>query len=231
MASRRNSPSLQTLPAEILNAIFKDLNRPGKLALGLTCPFFLHSFARYYNLDRYPPDHEGMKEKFSRPEGVRSWDESGSQAAIIRWLTTAGEGDEIGGDGDNEPGRGEETTEDEGPDYPGPVPDMASMLSWGMDSSAPADLPPLYDQTELAREDEAVERILSGWIKHRFGISRGCVGCANCSRYMPLGSRWARNMLSRPRYGCNSLQFMFLWRLYDAKLDFFIQVDSELRPL
>jgi hypothetical protein len=62
-------------------------------ALGLTCPFFLHSFARYYNLDRYPPDHEGMKEKFSRPEGVRSWDESGSQAAIIRWLTTAGEGD------------------------------------------------------------------------------------------------------------------------------------------
>jgi hypothetical protein len=53
MASQPNSPSLQTLPAEILYAIFKNLNRPDKLALGLTCPFFLHLFARYYDLDRY----------------------------------------------------------------------------------------------------------------------------------------------------------------------------------
>jgi hypothetical protein len=197
------SPSLSILPAEVLFAIFKRLDRPSKLSLGMTGPHFLRLLARYYDLDRYR-DNENMWKKIGLRAGV-SWDESAAQPAIIRWLAAAGS-DDI----DDPPG-GEE--EEEHP---------AARLSdiGGFDDlDAEQNVEPPYEETELAREDAMVESTISDWLRAKFGINGGCIMCAECCRYMlVLGpdrkiTPWSQNMLSRPAYvsdpqsRCMSLSF------------------------
>ncbi|KAI9780439.1 MAG: hypothetical protein M1839_006713 [Geoglossum umbratile] len=180
------SPSLLTLPVEVLFAIFKFLSRPSKLSLGLTCPDFLHLFANYYDLERYRRDEIGWR-KIGIPVGV-SLDESAAQPAIIRWLALSG-CDDI--------------------DNPPPVEEEESSLAVELRDPSPFDdyveevLQP-YEETESGREDAMVESIISDWLRAKFDVNGGCILCAECCRYMlilgPDGgiTPWSKNMLSRP---------------------------------
>jgi hypothetical protein len=179
--------SLSSLPAEILFAIFKRLDRPSKLSLGLTSPHFLHLLARYYDLDRYR-DNENIWKKIGLPPGV-SWGESAAQPTIIRWLAASGS-DDI-----DDPTEVEEEEEylAVGPNDIGPFDDL--------DGEQEVPLP--YEDTEEGREDAIVETIISNWLRAKFDINGGCIICAECCRYMlVLGpdrkiTRWAKNMLGR----------------------------------
>jgi hypothetical protein len=181
------APSLSILPAEILFAIFKRLDRPSKLSLGLTGPHFLHLLARYYDLDRYRND-KNIWEKIGLPAGA-SWDESAAQPTIIRWLASPGS-DDI--------------------DDPPEVEEEGEYLSVGLDDIGAFDDPdgeqevPLpYEDTEEGQEDRIVETIISDWLRAKFGINGGCIICAECCRYMlVLGldrkiAPWSKNMLGR----------------------------------
>jgi hypothetical protein len=180
--------SLSTLPAEILFAIFKHLDRPSKLSLGLTGPHFLHLLARYYDLDRYR-DNENIWKKIGLPAGV-SWGESAAQPTIIRWLAASGS-DDI--------------------DDPPEVEEEEEHLAIGLndigafddlDGEQEAPLP--YEDTEVGQEDAIVETIISDWLRAKFGINGGCIICAECCRYMLVFgldrkiTLWSKNMLGRP---------------------------------
>jgi hypothetical protein len=182
------APSLSVLPSEVLFAIFKRLDRPSKLSLGMTGPHFLRLLARYYDLDRYR-DNENKWKKIGLPAGV-SWDESAAQPTIIRWLAAAGS-DDI----DDPPGNEEEEEH--------PAVRLSDIGGFDdSDSEQDAELP--YEETELAWEDAMVETTISDWLRAKFGIHGGCIICAECYRYMlVLGpdkktTRWSQNMLSRP---------------------------------
>jgi hypothetical protein len=186
--------SLLMLPVEIIYAIFKRLDRPSQLSLGLTGPHLLRLFASYYDLDRYRNDEKGWK-KIGLSAGV-SWDDSAAQPTIIRWLALAGCGDI-----DSPPAPPpEEEEEEEEQDLTGGFAD-----AFGLDlDDRLADLPPPHEGSDEAREDKMVESIISNWLRAKFGIHGGCVICAECSRYMlvlgPNGKMapWSKKMLSRP---------------------------------
>ena len=176
------------LPAEVSFAIFKHLDRPSKLSLGLSGPYFLRLLASYYDLDRYRHD-ENIWRKIGLPAGV-SWDESTAQPAIIRWLAASGS-DDI-----DDPPQVEEEEE-----YPsGESSDIGAFF----DPDREQEVPLPYEETELAREDAMVENIISDWLRAKFDINGGCIICAECYRYMlvlgPDGkiAPWSKNMLSRP---------------------------------
>jgi hypothetical protein len=181
------APSLLTLPAEVSFAIFKRLDRPSKLSLGLTGPHFLHLLARYYDLDRYR-DNENMCKKFDLPAGV-SWDESAAQPTIIRWLAASGS-DDI-----DDPLEAEEEEE-----YPAADENDIGFFD-DPDEEQEGPLP--YEDTEEARDDAIVETLISDWLRAKFNITGGCIICAECCRYMlVLGldgkiTPWSKNMLGR----------------------------------
>jgi hypothetical protein len=183
--------SLSMLPAEVLFAIFKRLDRPSKLSLGLTGPHFLHLLARYYDLDRYRDDENKWK-KIGLPAGV-SWDESAAQPTIIRWLAAYGS-DDI----DDPP----EVQEEE--EYPAiGLNDIGGFDDLDDDLDGEQEVPPPYEDTEEGREDAIVETIISDWLRAKFDIKGGCIICAECCRYMlVLGldrkiTPWSKNMLGR----------------------------------
>jgi hypothetical protein len=178
------------LPVEVLFAIFKLLDRPGKLSLGMTGPHFLHLLARYYDLDRYRDDQVKWK-KIGIPAGV-SWDDSAAQPAIIRWLAASG-CDDI----DNPPEADQSEEEEEDPSL--------SLNNFGAyHTFGEQEVPLSYEESELGLEDAMVESIISAWLRAKFNIKGGCVICAECYRYMlvlgPDGNitSWSENMLSRP---------------------------------
>jgi len=182
------SPSLSMLSAEVLFPIFKRLDRPSKLSLGMTGPHFLRLFASCYDLDRYRHDENAWK-KIGLPAGV-TWDESAAQPAIIRWLAASGSDD------NDDPPQLEEEEE-----YPAVgLNDIGDFH----DPVGEQEVPPPYEETEEAREDAMVESIISDWLRAKFDINGGCIICAECYRYMlvlgPDGKiiPWSRNMLSRP---------------------------------
>lgn len=188
MSTTTAAPSLSILPAEILFALFKRLDRPSKLSLGLTGPYFLHLLARYYDLDRYR-DKEDIWKKIGLPAGV-SWGDSAAQATIVRWLAASG-CDDI----DN-PLEVEEEVE---------YPDVGiNDIEAFSDSDGELEVPLPYEDTEEAREDAMVETIISDWLRAKFDVSGGCIICAECCRYMlVLGldrktTGWSKNMLGRP---------------------------------
>ncbi|KAI9855035.1 MAG: hypothetical protein M1813_000579 [Trichoglossum hirsutum] len=182
-----SSLSLSTLQVEILFAIFKLLDRPSKLSLGLTSPHFLHLLASYYDLDRYRRDERKWR-KLGIPEGV-SLDESAAQPAIIRWLSASGcddidnpqqveEKDYLPAAGPNDIGFSDDFVEEQKALVP-------------------------YEETEEGIEGAMVENIISDWLRAKFNINGGCTLCAECYRYMlvlgPDGkvTPWLENMLSR----------------------------------
>ncbi|KAL4980038.1 hypothetical protein BDW66DRAFT_85947 [Aspergillus desertorum] len=214
--------SLPALPREILYAIIKELDRPDKLAIGLTGPYFLGILADYYDLDRYRRDPEAWK-RFGLPAGVTSWHDSAAQATIIRYLARAGYGDiEVASLYDDEqdhhdrPVEGEKMDEDEDmvskededmdfdPDSAGSV-ILGDMDMSGLDNRG-SELIPSYEDSDEAVDDELVELLIAEWLEEKFGILDGCVVCADCSRFMlccePDGSPnpFATNMLHRPRW-------------------------------
>lgn len=85
---------------EIQFRIFKFLDRPSKLSLGLTGPDFLSLLGTYYDLGRYKRDVK-VWNKIGFPEGV-SWGDSATQPTIIRWVGI------IGGDDIDDPPQGSE---------------------------------------------------------------------------------------------------------------------------
>ncbi|KAL4997772.1 hypothetical protein BDV10DRAFT_84007 [Aspergillus recurvatus] len=213
--------SLPTLPREILYAIIKELDRPDKLALGLTGPYFLGILADYYDLDRYRSDPEAWK-RLGLPAGVTSWLDTAAQATIIRYLARAGYGDiELASlfddeqDHYNRPDEGEKMNEDEDEDMKedeemdtdshsaGSV-ILDDMDMFGLNARG-RELVPSYEDSDEAVDDELVELLISEWLDKKFGILDGCVVCADCSRFMlccrPDGSPnpFATNMLHRPR--------------------------------
>ncbi|KAL4986861.1 hypothetical protein BDW68DRAFT_119760 [Aspergillus falconensis] len=214
--------SLPTLPREILYAIIKELDRPDKLALGLTGPCFLGILADYYDLDRYRSDLETWK-RLGLPSVVTSWHDSAAQATIIRYLARAGYGDiEAASLFDDEqihhnrPDEGEETYENEDEDmkedeemdtdtYSAGSVILGDMGMSGL-SGRSSKLLPSYEDSDEAVDDELVELLISEWLDKKFGILDGCVVCADCSRFMlccrPDGSPnpFATNMLHRPRW-------------------------------
>lgn len=73
---------------------------------------------------------------------------------------------------------------------------------------------PSYEESDEAREDDEVERIINSWLRDKFNISVPCILCGECYRYIlterpsrnpfkPRGtmeiSPWAKIMLKRPR--------------------------------
>lgn len=181
------APSLSTLPVEVLFAIFKRLDRPSKLSLGLAGPHFLHLLARYYDLDRYR-DNENIWKKIGLPAGV-SWDESAAQPTIIRWLAASGS------DAIDDPQEVEEEEE-----YPAEGLNDIGVFD-DLDEEQEVPLP--YEETEEGREDAMVENIISDWLRAKFDINGRCIICAECCRYMlVLGldrkiTMWSKNMLGR----------------------------------
>jgi len=180
-------PTLPLLPTEVLFSIFKLLNRPSKLSLGLTSPHFLHLFASYYDLNRYRND-EKIWEKLGLPTGI-SWSDSAAQPAIIRWLAASGS------DPIDDPPQVEEEEE-----YP--AEEEYDINDWG-DPFREPEVPPPYEETEPYLEDMMVDTIISDWLRARFDVKGGCFHCAGCYRYMlvfgPDGriTPWSKNMLNR----------------------------------
>ncbi|KAL6239174.1 hypothetical protein BDW75DRAFT_152456 [Aspergillus navahoensis] len=197
--------SLPTLPREILYAIIKELDRPDKLALGLTGPYFLGILADYYDLDRYRSDPEAWK-RLGLPAGITSWHDSAAQATIIRYLARAGYGDieaaSLFDDEQNHHNRQDEMDTD--PDSAGSV-ILGDMDMSGLNGRGGEPLPS-YEDSDEAVDDELVELLISEWLDKKFGILDGCVVCADCSRFMLCcrsdGSPnpFATNMLHRPRW-------------------------------
>lgn len=193
--------SLTILPREILYGIIKELDRPDKLALGLASPYFLACLADYYDLDRYRSNPEAWK-KIGLPEGVPSWHDSAAQATIIRYLAAAGYGDieipsgfDDGDDEDHETHPSQQIFSE---------PNLCEYLG-NVDGGNTAELPPSYEDSDEAVDDEMVELHLSEWLEKKFGILDGCIVCADCSRFIrcskPDGSvnPTAASMLHRPR--------------------------------
>jgi hypothetical protein len=182
--------SLERLPVEILFDIFKYMNRPSRLALGLTTPSFLHLLAKYFDLDRIR-----RKWNIGLPENI-AWSESAAQPAIVRCLSIGVEEPEIIRDDEVEEGlEGHFECKPYGP-------------------YAVEDEVPSYEESDEAREDDEVERIINSWLRDKFNISVPCILCGECYRYIlterpsrnpfrPRGTMeitpWARIMLRRPR--------------------------------
>jgi hypothetical protein len=199
-ASIESPSALSKLPQEILFAIFKLLDRPSKLSLGLTSPYFLHSFANYYDLDRYRDKTDKIAQrKFGLPEGI-SWADSMAQPTIIRWLALPG-CDDI----DDPP----PIEEEEYPIAEEEVDSDIHMFRGPLDiyeEDEEYDLPTPYEESELGQEDAIVEAIISDWLRTKLHVHGGVVLCGECQRYMrilrPDGKidPWSENMLNRPRY-------------------------------
>ncbi|KAL4735146.1 hypothetical protein BDV11DRAFT_39393 [Aspergillus similis] len=217
------SLSSATLPREIVYAIIRELDRPDKLALGLTGPYFLGILADYYDLDRYRSDPEAWK-KLGLPAGVTSWHDSAAHATVIRYVTRAGYGDieaaSLFDDEQNHNNRmkeGEEMDVDEDVDmkedgeidteslFAGSV-ILGDMDISGLGCRGSSKLLPSYEDSDEAIDDELVELLISEWLDKKFGILDGCVVCADCSRFIlccrPDGcpNPFATNMLHRPRW-------------------------------
>ncbi|KAI9929441.1 hypothetical protein MW887_000912 [Aspergillus wentii] len=186
--------SLSDLPTEILYLIFKRLDRPSKLSLGLTGPHFLTLFAAYYDLDRYRNEPEAI-EKLGYHWA--SWDEPAALAAVIRYLAMSGH------DHMDDPAPGTISP----PEAVEPVDELASILDpealshFLMTDEA---VPPPYKDTEEGKEDLLVQCIVSDWLETRFNVQGGCILCAECCRWVfrrgPNGrhNRWAQKMLNNP---------------------------------
>jgi hypothetical protein len=177
--------SLSTLPVEITYRVFKLLNRPAKLSLGLASPHFLYLFAKYFDLDRYRGE-AAFDSKLGLPTGI-SWTDSAAQPVIIRWLAMSG-GDDID---DPAPAAGEEPEEIE-PDF--------NSHGYGFDDE---ELEAPYDESEEGKEDALVGDILNLALNTQFGVVGKSIFCADCYRYMrihgPDGrvTPWAQNMMGR----------------------------------
>ncbi|KAL4903737.1 hypothetical protein BDW74DRAFT_156152 [Aspergillus multicolor] len=204
------SVSFSTLPREILNTIIKELDRPDKLALGLTGPYFLCILADYYDLDRYRSDPEAWA-RLGRPYGVTSWHDSASQATIIRYLARAGYGDiecvSVSGSEPDYHDTPDSSDEMEIDSDPAGFIELGSMDMSGLHSGLDApEVLPSYEESDEAVDDELVELLFSEWLDKKFDILDGCVVCADCSRFIlcsrPDGSPnpFATNMLHRPRW-------------------------------
>jgi hypothetical protein len=180
------APSLSTVPVEITYHIFKLLDRPGKLSLGLASPHFLHLFAKYYDLDRYRGE-PSFDRKLGLPTGV-SWSDSAAQPVIIRWLAIPG-GDDI-----DDPALLPEEEEEE---PPADIPE-----SWAFEDDE-QDYPLPYEETEGGKEDALVEEILNRALNTQFGVVGESIFCAECYRYMEINgpdgrvTPWAANMMCR----------------------------------
>ncbi|KAL4761890.1 uncharacterized protein BDW70DRAFT_134617 [Aspergillus foveolatus] len=217
------SLSSTALPREILYAIIEELDRPDKLALGLTGPYFLGILADYYDLDRYRSNPEAWK-RLGLPAGVTSWHDSAALATVIRYLTRAGYSDieavSVYDDEQNHNNgleEGEEMDVDDDGDMKEDEEIDADSHSAGSVILGDIDIPGLgcrggselllsYEDSDEAVDDELVELLISEWLDKKFGILDGCVVCADCSRFMlccrPDGSpnSFATNMLHRPRW-------------------------------
>ncbi|KAL3476911.1 hypothetical protein BJX99DRAFT_227156 [Aspergillus californicus] len=196
--------SLSTLPREILYGIIKQVDRPGKLALGLTGPYFLTILADYYDLDRYRSQPEKWS-KLGLPSSVTSWHDPAAYATIIRYLIAGGDGDIDAAPFLDEDGELEEAEHDaQGDTEMFDNPDFTGYEGYG--DVVDVDLPPAYEDTDEAVDDELVELLISEWLDVKFDYLDGCVICADCSRFMlccrPDGSPnpAAESMLHRPRW-------------------------------
>lgn len=190
-----SEPNLLTLPTEIIFQIFKQLNRPSKLSLGLTCPRMLALFASFFDMDRYRNDPDAQK-KLGFPADI-SWDDPQGQAAIIRYLTLSG------WDGINsEPSS--PTIEASFPISIVEAKNISSLpwFSWGDEEKVV--IPPYTDSKEV-REDAMIVSIVSNWLKTRFGIDGGCILCVECGRYILCRGPdmkmvpWTEKQSSRPQ--------------------------------
>ncbi|EED14722.1 hypothetical protein TSTA_041970 [Talaromyces stipitatus ATCC 10500] len=192
-----SAPNLLSLPTEIIFHIFKRLDRPSKLSLGLTCPRILALYASFFDMERYRHDPDA-REKLRFSADV-SWDDPQGMAVTIRYLTLSG------GDGINsEPSS--PTTEEPSPlststaEGQHAEPGFSTGFSWGGEEEATI---PSYAESNEAREDAMVVSIMSEWLKTRFRIHGGCILCVECGRYMlcrgPDGRRvrWTENQLRR----------------------------------
>jgi len=169
------SRSLSALPQELTYGIFKLLDRPSKLSLGLTSPYFLHLFAKYYDLERYRNKH-GFTTKLGLSPEIH-WNESAAQPVIIRWLSMPG-GDDI------DDLRVEESDHE---DY----------------DSCRFCLEFAYGSSKDAKEDVEVENILTQALNTQFGVNGKVISCSECYRYMRVSNRkrtpFAKNMQRHSR--------------------------------
>ncbi|KAE8378538.1 hypothetical protein BDV26DRAFT_292206 [Aspergillus bertholletiae] len=175
--------SVLSLPAEIQFNIFRRLDRPSQLALGLTSPRFLGAFAAYFYLDQFR-NSPSQWTKLGLPDGV-SWNDAEGKATVIRYLTLSGSGDITS------PSVSE--SEDEDPEF-----DSFEVFE--------QEVRLLQKEAEETREEERVEEIISAWLLARFDVEDGCIVCADCGRYIirknpdkKVGA-WVDNMLHRPHW-------------------------------
>jgi hypothetical protein len=184
----QSRPTLTDLSVDLLFTIFKKLDRPSKLALGLSSPAMLRLLARYFDLDRYRTNPL-FREKLSVPESV-SWEDSKAQGPIIRWIAMPGN-DDI-----DDPG--EDVVEGE-ESYPGPSRGHANRL----DASDDDDRNKPYGETEVGKEEVMVQNILEEWLRRKCGAEGGVIICAECYKFMRLrpdnGRRepWCKKMMIR----------------------------------
>lgn len=188
-------PSLLTLPKELLYAIFKLLDKPSKISLALSAPYFIHSFAAYYDLDRYRRNDEGgyFRRKIGLPHEV-SWQDSRAQGAIIRWIAIPG-CDDI--DEPPEPPLSEEEQRHR---------DQLVDGLYELDDieSGKVVLPKTYEDTKEGKEEVTVQATIADWMKTKCGIQGGVVFCGECYRHKsvlrPDGKKdpWVQKMLTRP---------------------------------
>jgi hypothetical protein len=187
--------SLSPLPMEVTYRIFRFLDRPSKLSLGLTSPHFLHMFAQYYHLDRYRGT-VSFDMKLGLAQGV-SWSDSVAQPAIIRWLAMTG-GDDI-----DDP-ESSEDDEPEGTPYTYEEPEGRNILLYDPRFNRGDTKDRItYEETEGGKEDVLVEYILTQAMHMQFGLVGDCIFCAECYRYMRIKgpnaqvTPWAKEMIAR----------------------------------
>jgi hypothetical protein len=189
-----STASLETLPTELLYRIFSLLNRPRKIALALSAPYFTHAFAAYYDLDRYDnkPD---FQERFAVPEGG-TWKDTRAQGAILRYICM---------DGGDDMDAGDQGEDEEHEPWVEPEQQSAFEMFNPFEDDAPLDPP--YEHTQMGREDALVNEIFDKWLDSKFGIEQGCVLCAGCQKFIVRSVRggedrgesaWVKFMSGRP---------------------------------
>lgn len=181
-----SAPNLLSLQTEILFHIFKRLDRPSKLALGLTCPRILAPAL---------PQWLWCKGKASL-----------SSNYLLGWSPGSGNYNQIS----DSPRWGQHQQRaiiadhwrDE-PEVQHANPVFSTGVSFGGEE---VEVIPPYTESSEAREDAMVASIISEWLKTKFRIDGGCILWVECGRYMlcrgPDGRRvrWTANQMRRSAY-------------------------------
>lgn len=164
-------PSLEDLPTEIQFAIFAALDHPGRLALGLTGPFFLHLLARFCRFDAWQDD-ANFKWYFGLPEGT-SWDDTAALPVIVRALTCGYCAPKK---------RSQEAKELSWDDWKRDLASQVPLKTLNIPFQEPDEQP--SREREQGSEEAQVEKVVNSWLKSKFGVTGGYTSCAGCGRFM-----------------------------------------------